>query len=301
MERKRIERTELYTSKANSIMSLFCEVEFEKEKLMLNKWHKVLKSIRGLDSAVIAFSGGMDSTLAAKAASLVLKDRILAVTLTSEIFPSSDSKRAEEMACQLGIRHVFAQNPVLEEECFLINPPDRCYHCKKHMLEILQGICLEQGYSFILDGTNADDIYDCRPGLKANQEMGVISPLKEAGLTKREIFLLSAHFELPLVPENACLASRVPYGSPITRGKLAQVERAENFLHSLGFKQCRVRHHEDTARIEVLEDDLERVMDPEDRKAIYYALRDIGFTFVSLDLGGYRPGNLNKLVPKGDN
>lgn len=267
---------------------------------MLNKWHKALKLIRGLDSAVIAFSGGMDSTLVAKAASLVLKDNTLAVTLTSEIFPSSDLKRAGEMASKLGIQHIFAESTILQKECFQTNPSDRCYHCKKHMLEILKGICLEQGYSFILDGTNADDIHDFRPGLRASQEMGVISPLKEAGLTKRDIFLLSACFGLPLTPENACLASRVPWGSPITREKLAQIDQAENFLHSLGFKQCRVRHHEDTARIEVLEDDMEKLMDPEDRKAIYRALRDMGFTFVSLDLGGYRPGNLNKLVPKED-
>lgn len=264
---------------------------------MQNKWNELIIRLRDLDSAVVAFSGGMDSTLVAKAAADVLGEKAMAVTFRGNIFPRKESQQAAAMAAQLDIKHIFVDAPVLEDPSFSGNPANRCYLCKKRMLGLLKEVAREAGFRHLLDGTNASDSGDYRPGAKAVREMGVLSPLKEAGLTKGEIRLLSHQFGLPQTPGNACLASRIPYGEEITAGKLTQVEKAEELLHSLGFTICRVRHHGETARIEVPEAYLKKILDSGNRQAILNRFIALGFTYVSLDLNGYVSGSLNKTLP----
>ena len=264
---------------------------------MYKKWERVLDQINSLDRTVVAFSGGMDSTLVLKAASQA-KSNILAVTARAEIYPETEFQRAEQTAQALGIPHIYVDFQILNEEEFSSNPKNRCYICKKRLLTLLKRIAKENNCSYVLDGTNADDLKDYRPGLKALFEEGILSPLKEAGLTKREVLLLAEEFKLPVIPSNACLASRIPYQEPITSAKLRQIEKAEALLHDLGFKQCRVRHQGVTARIEVPPVDLERLMHQPTREIIATYFEGLGFFYTALDLRGYKTGNLNKPLQK---
>jgi len=257
------------------------------------------RRLSSLGSAVIAYSGGLDSTFLAKVAHDVLGQKALAVTACSETYPIREQEKALETAREIGLRHRLIQTSELEIPGFTDNPVDRCYFCKNELFSTLRKTAAEEGLLHILDGTTADDLGDLRPGRRAAAELGVISPLLEAGLKKTEIRVLSKKLGLRTwdKPASACLASRIPYQSAITPEKLRQIELAEEHLRSLGIVQCRVRHHGEVARIEVAAEDIPRVCGPL-RLEIVSCLRSLGFIYVTVDLSGYRPGSMNEVLGK---
>lgn len=264
---------------------------------MYQKWDNVLQQLKQHDNSLIAYSGGTDSNLLLKAAA-ESKINVLAVTARAEIFSKTMLATAGETARKLGVPHEFADFDIFHIKEFASNPPDRCYHCKRSLIHLFKKVAQEKGYTYILDGTNADDLKDYRPGLQALSEEEVISPLKEAGLFKTEIITLSKKFNLSVIPEDACLASRIPYGEQVSASKLHQIELGEGFLHTLGFKQCRVRHHGSIARIEVPADNFEALMDHSVRKTIHNYFEGLGFAYAALDLEGYATGSMNKSLEK---
>ncbi|HGJ66451.1 TPA: ATP-dependent sacrificial sulfur transferase LarE [bacterium] len=264
--------------------------------MLEEKLNALKQIIKSLDSLVIAFSGGVDSTLLAKVAYEVLGDKAIAVTARSETYTKSELEDAIRIADEIGIKHEIIVSEELDIPEFSHNPTDRCYHCKKELLRKLKGIAESKGYKNVIEGANLDDTGDFRPGMKANAELGVVSPLKEAKLTKAEIRELSKQFGLPTwdKPSAACLASRFPYGTEITRDKLKIVGEAEAFLKSLGIVQLRVRHHDQIARIEVAEKDM--IILFENRDKIVTKLKELGFKYVTMDLQGYRTGSMNEVL-----
>lgn len=260
----------------------------EKEK-------KLKKIVRGYDSAIVAFSGGVDSSVVASVASEVLEDNALAVTARSPILPSWDESDAREVADRINIQHIFVDTDELEDENFVENPKDRCYVCKKGLLERLDKIRRERGFERILDGTSKSDYSDYRPGLQALKEFGDIvkSPLAEAQLTKEDIREIAEKRGLPNAdkPSSPCLASRIPFGSEISRDKINKIEKAEEYLRSIGFRVVRVRDHGEVARIEVAEEKIQELLDL--RWKITEKMKELGYNYVSVDLEGYRTGSLN--------
>lgn len=254
--------------------------------------------LKGLESVVTAFSGGVDSAFLAVAAHRVLGERALAVTACSGAFPKRELEEAEELAKREGMRHAKTEFPIFQVEGFAQNPPDRCYHCKTAILKEMRRIARREGLRYVIEGSNVDDADDYRPGARAIQEQKVLSPLKEAGLGKQEIRELSREWGLPTWKKQsaACLASRFAYGEMITEEKLSMVEQAEEYLKSLGFGQLRVRVHGETARIELSEGELEKAAEKENREKIFEKLRELGFAYVTLDLKGYRMGSMNKVI-----
>ncbi len=246
-------------------------------------------------SLLIAFSGGLDSTFLLKVAVDVLGERVLAVTARSKTYPEREYHEAVQLALEIGPRHITITSEELEIEGFTKNPPRRCYFCKKELFTKLTEVARKEGLEYIADGSNADDAHDFRPGMEAASEFGVISPLKEAGLTKKDIRALSKKMGLSTwdKPSFACLASRFPYGEEITPEKLDMVEQAEDFLRDLGFRQLRVRHHGDIARIEVPEEDIPALIEPETRRKITDQFKKIGYHYITVDLTGYRTGSMN--------
>ncbi|OXT09384.1 TIGR00268 family protein [Thermoanaerobacterium thermosaccharolyticum] len=262
------------------------------------KYENLKKYIKELGSAVIAFSGGVDSTFLAKVCKDVLKDSCLAVTATSSTYPEREFKEALELAKEIGIRHKIIKSEELEIEGFSKNPIDRCYYCKSELFSKLKKVADDEGIEYVLDGTNADDTGDFRPGRRAAKELGVKSPLLECGFTKDDIREMSKRLGLPTwnKPAYACLSSRFPYGQVITSEKLSMVEKSEEYLLNLGFVGFRVRHHGDVARIELNPDQINMMMDENIRKKVVSKLKEIGFKYVSLDLEGYRTGSMNEAI-----
>lgn len=269
-------------------------------KELQDKLNRLEEVIKELGSLAVGFSGGVDSAFLLAAASQVLADRALAVTNADASVPAREVEEAAAFCKQRGIRHIICRLNPLDDENYRKNGPERCYFCKRGIFTEIGRIARENGIEYVAEGSNLDDLGDYRPGLKAVSELGVKSPLREAGLTKSDIRQLSKAMGLPTwsKPAYACLASRFVYGEEITAEKLHMIERAEQFLIGHGFLQERVRMHGMMARIEVAPEEIEKIAAEKMRRAIMEEFVKIGFSYVALDLKGYRTGSMNEVLQK---
>ncbi len=265
---------------------------------MEGKLNRLKGILKGMGRVLVAYSGGVDSTFLLKVAHDLLHDDVLAVTATSPTYPKRELEEAKKIAKGLGVKHLIIESKEFELREFRNNPPDRCYYCKRELFSKLIRIAKKYNFEYILDGSNYDDRSDYRPGRRASKELGIRSPLEEVGLTKAEIRILSKSLGLPTWGKQpfACLSSRFPYGEEITREKLKRVEEAEDFLNHLGLSVYRVRNHGDIARIEVSPLEMEMILKFSDD--IIKRFKEIGYTYITLDLEGYRTGSMNENLRK---
>jgi uncharacterized protein len=277
----------------------------------MDKLRQLKKTLAGMKSVLVAYSGGVDSSLLLGVAKDVLGDEVLAVTVDSLIYPSQEIRQAKALAAHLKARHQIIKSNGLADPRFANNPKDRCYWCKRQLFAKLRDIARKNRLRYVLDGENFDDLNDFRPGSRAAKELGIRSPLKEARLRKQDIRCLSRRLGLPTwdKPSLACLATRFPYGMKITRGNLSRVDKAEGFLRNLGITQVRVRQYNQTdrpvtnrrknsgicngARIEVLKDEIAKLLQHKTREKIVSEFKKLGYTYVTVDLAGYITGSMN--------
>lgn len=262
------------------------EEKLEKLKNLLSKYN----------SAVIAFSGGVDSTFLARIAKDIFGEKLLLVTATSSTYPFYELDEAKSLAQLLGIKHKIIVSEEIDIPGYSDNPPDRCYYCKSELFGKIKHIASEEGFETVLDGSNSDDLKDFRPGMKAKQELGVISPLAESSFTKEDIRYFSRELQLPTATKQsyACLASRFPYGEKITRPKLDRLATAEFEVKKLGFSQFRIRSHENLARIEFIPSEMDKAWLIKDK--LIELCKKSGFNYVTIDLTGYRTGSMNEVL-----
>jgi uncharacterized protein len=262
------------------------------------KDHALSDGLRRAGRLIVAFSGGVDSSYLALAARRTLGDAVLAVTAVSPSYPESHREMAEQIVRDFDIPHRFVETHEMENPDYRANAPDRCYHCKTELFDVLDRVAQEDGFDAVAYGVNVDDTGDFRPGHRAADEHRVLSPFLDAKLTKEEIRSLSRDAGLPTadLPASACLSSRLPYGTEVTSERLRQVEDGEAALRALGFRQVRLRHHGELARVEIDPAELMQGIDPETSAKIVAALKPLGFRYVALDLEGYRSGSLNEVL-----
>jgi uncharacterized protein len=263
------------------------------------KFARLKEIFRSMERVVVAYSGGVDSTLLLRAAKESLgEEHVLAVTALSPLYPDRELMGAKRMAQEMGVKHILIESNELEIDGFSKNPSNRCYFCKKELFEEMQNLARKEAISFVVEGSTLDDEKDHRPGRRAIQELGIRSPLQEAGFTKEDVRELSRTLGLPTwdKPSFACLASRFPYGEEITPEGLRMVGEAEDFLFGLGFKQVRVRHYQSLARIEVYPEEMSRLTNGSLREKVVNRLKKIGYRYVTLDLQGFRSGSMNEVL-----
>lgn len=270
------------------------------KKSTLYKLKKLKKILEQMGSCLVAYSGGVDSSLLLKVARDTLGANVLAVTAFSETYPKQELSQAQKIAKDFGVRHLVIKTKEYNNPNFKRNPLNRCYYCKSELFYRLKNIARKNNLNYILDGSNVDDIYDFRPGELAKHRFGVRSPLREAGFKKKDIRSLSKGLNLATwdKPSLACLASRFPYGTKIDRKRLMDIDKAERFIRSLGIRQVRVRHHGELARIEVDKKDIPLLIKNYQRPITDY-LKKLGYNYITLDLVGYRTGSMNEPVRRG--
>jgi len=264
------------------------------------KWDHLRSLLCEMRTVLLAYSGGVDSSVLLRAAAEALGQHLIAVTAVSETYPAEELQLAKRFTSSLGVRHRILQTEELSREEFARNAEDRCYHCKQELFGKLRKIADAEGIPWILDGSNTDDQRDFRPGRRAAGEFSVRSPLAETGLSKQEIRDLARRLNLPMwdKPSLACLSSRIPYGTRITPALVKNIHAAEEVVRSLGIRQVRVRHHGETARIEVDREDLIRLVSEDAKRMIVDSFKALGYAYVCLDLEGYRTGSMNEVIRK---
>ena len=264
----------------------------------MDKSEILVARLKEYKSAVIAFSGGVDSTFLARVAKDIYGDNLLLITATSSTYPFYELDEAKSLAVMLGIKHKIIVSEEIDIPGYADNPPDRCYYCKSELFGKIKYIASKEGFEVIFDGSNADDLKDFRHGMKAKKEKGVLSPLADSGFTKNDIRHFSAELNLPTATKQsyACLASRFPYGEKITKLKLDRLAMAEFEVRKLGFSQFRIRSHENLARFEFIPEEMDRGWELKEK--LTEICKNSGFTFVTIDLKGYRTGSMNEVLPE---